>query len=125
MPKYLVGYESLIAPTFEGTFSLQFDSKQPYTHKSQYLVEVTLTGDHASGVRGNDRDNVLMGNHGDNQLVGEGGTDTVRFSGPQKEYAVERSGTVHTVRDLIEGRDGIDTLISIEVLRFADGEVRL
>ena len=125
LPEYMVGYEALIAPTFQGMFSLQLDPEQDYTFKSQYLVEATLHGHHESGLIGNDQDNILMGNHGDNRLVGGLGTDTVRFSGLQAEYEIVLHGETRTVRDRIAARDGTDTLHSVEVLRFADGDLRL
>jgi hypothetical protein len=125
LPEYMVGYEALIAPSFQGMFSLQLDPKHAYTLKSQYLVEATLHGAHASGLIGNDQDNVLMGNHGDNRLVGGLGTDTVRFSGQQSEYEILMHGDTCTVRDRIAARDGTDTLQSVEVLRFTDGDVRV
>lgn len=121
LPPMMHGYEALIDPSFEGEFMLQFDSSLPYTHKSQYYVDATLTGARDSSLRGNAENNVLRGNHGDNVLRGEDGDDTVIFSGSQNEYRVRRDGDVVTVTDLIGGRDGTDRLIGIESLRFVDG----
>jgi len=114
LPPMMVGYESLIDPDFRGTFSLQFNKELPYTHKSQYYVDATLTGNKNSGLLGNDADNILRGNAGNNIIDGGGGTDTVIFQGKKEEYEI----TDNIVKDTILGRDGTDTLISIESIQF-------
>jgi hypothetical protein len=114
LPPTMVGYESLIDPNFKGTFSLQFNEELPYTHKSQYYVDATLTGNRGSNLLGNDADNTLRGNGGDNTIDGGEGIDTVIFQGKREEYTIKEN----IVKDTIEGRDGTNTLISIEVLKF-------
>ena len=123
LPKMMHGYEALIDPNFEGTFSLTFDTEHPYTHKSRYYVDATLTGSKDSSITGNAEDNVLRGNHGNNALHGGQGHDVAVFSGPATQYIIRPDESFVTVRDSIQGRDGNDTLTSIEVLRFADGDV--
>ena len=54
LPPMMFGYESLIDPNFRGTFSLQYNEEFPYTHKSQYYVDATLTGSINSNLLGND-----------------------------------------------------------------------
>jgi hypothetical protein len=115
-----VTYEARLDSGFEGTFEMSFDPAIPYTHKSRYLVNVTLTGDRNSGVAGNDQDNHLRGNAGNNFLDGAGGIDRVRFSGNRDEYGVRREGEVIVVEDTVVDRDGIDRLTGIEHLEFAD-----
>ena len=124
LPEMMHGYEALIDPDFEGTFSLTFDTKQPYTHKSRYYVDATLTGSKDSSIKGNAEDNVLRGNHGNNALHGGQGQDVAVFNGPSSQYIIRVDESLVTVRDRIQGGDGKDTLTSIEVLRFADGDVR-
>jgi acetyl esterase/lipase len=121
LPPMLHGYEALIDPDFEGEFSLVFDPAQPYTHKSRYYVDVTLTGAKGSALRGNAEDNVLRGNAGDNTLHGGDGQDTAVFAGPAAQYRITSNGDAVIVVDSVAGRDGTDRLMSIEVLRFADG----
>jgi hypothetical protein len=123
LPKMMHGYEALIDPDFTGEFSLAFDAMQPYTHKSRYYVDATLTGDANSGLYGNDQDNVLRGNRGNNTLRGGNGQDTAVFTGPRAQYTVRPDGQSVLVQDRMQERDGTDTLQSIELLRFADGEV--
>ena len=121
LPPTLEGYEALVDPSFEGTFTLRFDPERPWTHKSRYLVEVRLTGSRSSSVEGNQEDNVLTGNRGDNLLDGGEGRDTACFKGPRSDYLLRMDGQRLEVRDTEPDRDGTDTLVEIEVLRFADG----
>jgi len=123
LPPMMQGYEALIHPDFEGEFSMQFDPAIPYTHKSRYYIEATLTGDLDTDLRGNDDDNVLRGNAGDNTLRGGQGTDTAVFGGPRSEYEVDGDGDEFIVTDTVAGRDGCDRLESIERVRFGDGEI--
>jgi len=123
MGKYFNPYltfNARIDSRFEGTFSLTLDPSVPYTHKSQYLVNATLTGDKNSNLTGNDQDNRLSGNSGKNILDGRGGNDTAVFSGPSAEYKIMRSDNGIVVEDSVSGRDGTVTLKNIEHLQFSD-----
>jgi hypothetical protein len=115
LPPMMAGYESLIDPNFRGTFSLQFDTELPYTHKSQYYVDATLTGKHNSNLLGNDADNTFKGNRGNNTIDGGKGNDSVQFQGKEEEYEI----TGNIIKDTLKGRDGTDTIISIEEVTFA------
>jgi len=114
LPPMMVGYESLIDSNFSGTFSMQFNEELPYTHKSQYYVDVTLTGSKDTNVLGNIADNTFRGNKGNNTIDGGEGHDTVLFKGKRSEYEIEGN----TVKDTVADRDGTDTLISIEEVTF-------
>ncbi|MDG1137766.1 MAG: hypothetical protein P8N28_05830 [Phycisphaerales bacterium] len=115
LPPMMTGYESLIDPTFRGTFSLQFNKELTYTHKSQYYVNATLTGTKDTNLLGNDADNTFRGNAGDNTIDGGSGNDTVIFQGKSDEYETKDG----VIKDTVPGRDGTDTLISIENIIFA------
>ena len=106
---------------YEGTFSLTFDPDTAYTHKTQYFLDATLTGDKDSNLTGNDQDNKLSGNSGQNILDGKAGNDTAVFSGPQNDYRIARANDLIQVKDSVAGRDGTVTLKNIEHLQFADG----
>jgi len=132
-PKYLT-YNAYIDPSFEGTFSTILDKENEYTFKSQYLVNITLTGTKNTNVLGNSQNNKLTGNEGDNILTGGKGndtlnggegTDTAVFSGDYSEYKVEKTKNKYTVTDSVEGRDGKDELTNIEVLQFKDKKIKL
>jgi serralysin len=86
----------------------------------------TLTGgagdDTIRGLAGNDK---LQGNGGNDRLDGGSGTDIAIYSGANTEYTVRKVDGVWTVIDNVAGRDGSDTLISIEKLQFTNGTVLL
>jgi hypothetical protein len=99
LPPMMTGYESLIDPNFRGTFSMQFNAQLPYTHKSQYYVDVTLTGTNNTNVLGNTANNTIKGNQGNNTINGGEGIDTVIFQGKKYEYEI----TGNVVKDTVNG----------------------
>jgi len=111
-------YMDRVSPTFEGTFSIQLDPAQSYTYKSQYIDKVRLTGKLNSNLFGNERDNIFIGNGGNNIINGGEGRDIVQFSGASGDYVISQGRIEDT-----KGRDGIDTLKNIEVLRFTDKDI--
>ncbi len=113
----MVGYEARLASNFTGTFNMTFDARVPYTHKSQYLVAVTLTGANPASIAGNPENNQLRGNAADNTLDGGEGNDTVVYCRKRAAYTAERDGGTL----IIDGPDGRDTLHSIEQVYFSDG----
>lgn len=114
-------FTARIDPAFEGSFSMGFDPTQPYTHKSQYLLHATLTGDNDANLIGNAQDNRLSGNAGENRIDGRGGDDSALFVGNQADYHITRAGDELIVIDTVAGRDGVTHLLNIEKLVFADG----
>ncbi len=132
-PKYLT-YNAYIDYTFEETFSTVGNENVDYTFKSQYLVNIILTGSNNTNILGNDQDNQLTGNDGNNIITGgkgndvikgEKGDDTAEFSGNYTEYMIEKIENNIIVTDTAAGRDGNDELTDIEVLAFKDKKVRL
>lgn len=73
--------------------------------------------DRLFGDEGND---LLFGGAGDDALDGGTGTDTASFVGLRSEYRVTQDGTGFVVEDLIPDRDGKDTIINFELLKFSD-----
>lgn len=117
----VLDYEARLDPAFSGSFQMQFEAAQPYTHKSQYLVQVTLTGSNDAGIVGNAQDNTLRGNAGNNALDGGDGDDLVVYCEAQSAYAFEAvDGGVQ-----VSGPDGTDTLRNVERVHFADGVVEV
>ncbi|MCP4758402.1 MAG: alpha/beta hydrolase fold domain-containing protein [Planctomycetes bacterium] len=123
LPQMMHGYEALVDPSFAGDFLMAFDPAIPYTHKSRYYVDATLTGDKNSGLRGNASDNTLHGNQGNNTIRGGEGQDTAVFSGERSQYELVREGDFLVVRDTVANRDGTDRIESIERIRFGNGEI--
>lgn len=108
------------------TFSLQYQADTPYTHQSQYLTHVYLTGSNHSHLRGNDANNRLQGNQGNNRIDGGAGDkDYAIFNGLSREYTIALRGGVWHVTDQVADRDGTDQLSNIEWLLFSDGELEL
>lgn len=129
-PKHLT-YDAYIDPSFEGTFSAVRDESTPYTFKSQYLVNIILTGENDTNILGNDQDNRLTGNDGNNVITGGkgndiikggAGEDTAEFSGSYSEYKITESDGKTVVTDTVSDRDGTDELTEIEVIKFKDKE---
>lgn len=69
-----------------------------------------------SGLAGDDR---LQGGSGNDQLDGGAGTDTAAFAQAAEAFRVSRSGAGWRVADQV-GSEGVDTLIDVERLQFAD-----
>lgn len=132
-PKYLT-YDAYIDPSFEGTFSIVRDENTEYTFKSQYLVNIILTGEKNTNILGNDQDNRLTGNDGNNMITGGKGNDfiaggkgedTAGFSGSSTEYKITKSEHKTIVTDTVPDRDGKDELTEIETLEFKDKKVNV
>lgn len=132
-PKYLT-YNAYIDPSFEGTFSTVRDENTAYTFKSQYLVNIILTGENNTNILGNDQDNRLTGNNGDNVITGgkgndvisgDEGEDTVEFSGSYSEYEITKVDNKTIVTDTIPDRNGKNELTNIEILKFKDKTVNI
>ena len=127
-------YTPELPENFQGTFSIQFDPFLVYTYKSQHLLNVTLTGQKNADLIGNAYDNILTGNRGNNKLQGgpgddrlDGGEgkDTALYSGPQADYIITKNEGIVTVMDKKANRDGIDTLLNIEIIKFSDSKLKL
>lgn len=106
-----VTYNARIDESFVGDFSLVFNANVKYTHHSQYLKDITLTG-------GNDS-NIII-NQLDNSVTGNTGVNTVTFSGASAEYTITKENDVVTVQDMQDNRDGVNSLTAIEKMTFSD-----
>jgi hypothetical protein len=80
-------------------------------------------GQHIYGGRGDDR---LAGAGGDDLIDGGAGTDTAYFRDVAAAYTLATGGGTTTVAARADAStEGVDMLVDIEILRFADGEVSL
>ena len=109
-------YNARIDSSFNGNFSLRFDSSKPYTNHSQYLKDITLLGSNDISVSINQLDNNITGNQGIN---------TVIFSGNSSEYILNILDNKTSIMDKILDRDGINILQNIEKLEFKDQTIEL
>ena len=82
------------------------------------LIIGTHEANRLEGYDGNDR---LIGGMGDDYFDGGLGSDVVELSGIQANYTLTTANGYLSVFDNI-GTDGLDILVSVEQLRFGDGE---
>jgi len=86
-------------------------------------IENIKSGLGADELYGNDLDNSLDGGNGDDELTGFAGNDTLDGGDGQDTVVFSGSFFDYTLTETSAfGLDGDDILISIEVLRFEDGE---
>jgi len=104
-------YNARIDESFTGDFSLAFNPVIKYSHHSQYLKDITLTGTNDS--------NVIV-NQLDNNITGNTGINTVTFSGSSAEYSTTKENDVVTVKDMQDNRDGTNILTAVEKIKFTD-----
>ena len=109
-------YNARIDSSFNGIFSLKFDSLKPYTNHSQYLKDITLLGNNDTSVYINQLDNNITGNKG---------TNTVIFNGNSSEYIIDITDIETSVTDKVSNRDGINILKGIEKIKFTDQTIKL
>ena len=109
-------YNARIDSSFNGVFSLKFDSLKPYTNHSQYLKDITLLGNNDSSVYINQLDNNITGNKG---------TNTVIFNGNSSEYIIDITDIEISVTDKVSNRDGVNILKEIEKIKFTDQTIEL
>jgi hypothetical protein len=75
----------------------------------------------AFGLGGND---LITGLAGDDTLDGGDGIDIAHYTGNYSSYSITKTDTGFTVTDNL-GSDGLDTLINVERLEFADAKIAL
>jgi serralysin len=90
-------------------------------NSSNNKLDGGLGADKLSGGGGND---MLIGGAGADTIDGGTGTDTAIFSGASTDYSwIKNSNGSWTITDLRTGSpDGKDTLVSIEVVQFSNGQ---
>ena len=91
---------------------MQYAPATPYTHHSQYLTKLTLSGKNNANIEINGYDNKVAGNLGVNTVV---------VHGPKSEYQIHNlGGGKFQLNDTVTSRDGLNTLSSIEQVQFTD-----
>ncbi len=82
--------------------------------------DTLLGGDGADLLAGGPGDDILEGGAGDDWIDGGGNLDVVRFTGAFADYSLSMQGG-NLVVTALSTNEGVDTLVSIERLQFADG----
>ena len=59
-------YTASLSATFSNDFHLSLQNNLNYTFRTQYLTDITLNGDAAINIYGNNYDNIFQGKTGDN-----------------------------------------------------------
>lgn len=85
------------------------------------MISGLLGNDTLIGSTGND---LLIGGAGNDFLEAGAGTDTAQFSGSRIGYTLAKTASGYTLTDST-GRDGVDTMVGVERLKFADRGVAL
>ncbi len=110
------------ASSGEGYFGLIFSGDDTISGEG---TSVSLYGyggsDILNGTSGSDK---FAGGSGNDTLNGVAGVDTAIFSGNAADYSITKSSTGYTVTDN-SGTDGLDTLIDIQRLQFANKKIAL
>ena len=99
-----------------GTFSNVGGLTQNISIAPDAVIENLIAGG------GND---LLTGNIANNTINGGAGLDRVTFTGPRSEYRLSGKAGQEIVLDTLANRDGTDTLINVERLKFYDQIVAL
>lgn len=95
------------------------------------VENLEFTGEGAFIGTGNAAANVIQGGMGDDTLTGLGGNDTIIggagddiavYVGNRADYTVELTVDGYRVTDNTADRDGVDLLMDVERITFADGE---
>ncbi|MEQ6250932.1 calcium-binding protein [Sulfitobacter sp. HNIBRBA3233] len=82
-----------------------------------------LTGDHGANMLwGRHGDDTLMGNGGDDTLVGGNGRDVALYAFAFDRYEITVKGAFGNLIEVrhLDGLEGTDTLLNVDVLHFAD-----
>lgn len=83
-------------------------------------IRNAVGGSGSDTINGNALDNTLTGGRGNDVLIGGEGFDWAVYSGSLSGYRVANDSVGVRVVDITAGRDGIDTLTSVERLKFTD-----
>ncbi|QNI52810.1 peptidase family S8 protein [Synechococcus sp. BIOS-E4-1] len=83
-------------------------------------IENVIGGNHNDQLIGDAADNTFTGEKGNDVIDGGSGRDTAVFKGTMGDYKINNSGSAIQITDKQDGRDGSDTLKSIESFSFSD-----
>ena len=84
-------------------------------------IENVEGSNYGDNLTGNGADNKFRGLSGDDTIDGGAGTDTAYYTGTLGDYVITKlADGSYTVEDKVVGRDGKDTLTSIEKVAFGD-----
>ena len=88
------------------------------------IENISAFGTAALTLTGNAASNSFKGTSANDTIVGGLGTDTIQYAGSRSNFSIARLGNGFTVTDHT-GAEGLDTLQTVERLKFADGAIAL
>jgi len=88
-----------------------------------YKIENVIGGHYNDQLIGDTADNTFTGEKGNDVIDGGAGRDAAVFKGKLEDYTINHSGAAIQITDKQSGRDGSDTLQSIESFSFSDWDV--
>ena len=89
------------------------------------VANVMNGGNGSDLIEGWDGNDTLIGGQGDDQLNGGSGVDVAQFSGNSSSYSTAKNSSSFVVTDKRNGQDGVDSLISVERLKFLDKTIAI
>ena len=108
--------------SFFGDFHLSLNESLLYTYKSQYYVNVRLTGSNNINLYGNAQDNIFIGNNGDNIIDGVAGSNIVQYDEASQNFLITVQQNSTIVTNSTTGTT--DTLYNINIIRFTDVDIQ-
>jgi hypothetical protein len=117
----IVGANELVGVTMNiSDYRLMTNAQSPQSLRWLYGQYENAIGSVSSDlIIGNVVNNVLTGNGGNDLMDGGLGIDTAQYSGKISEYRGSLA-TQSVISDTVANRDGMDTIVGIERLRFSD-----
>lgn len=116
-----------------GTHTLKFvtdaNSVLAETNESnnEYTKTITVAARVATPIIGTTGADSIASGPGNDTIDGAGGTDTAIYTGARKDYILSfpKLDTPWSLSDTVTNRDGLDSLINVERLKFLDESVAL
>jgi len=129
-------YSFQVRRVFDGTDGEDtINAGDDYEYINAGLGDDVIVGSGRSDfLKGGDGNDTITGGAGDDYIYGDGGTNNIAiFSGNASEYTFEwKYSQIEgnwisylEVTDTVNSRDGVDKIIGIQTLRFADGAIVL
>ncbi len=112
-----VYYIDLTSPGLTGNYTIKV-AEVADDHRNNATASGAV-GSTPSGVAGTAGNDTLSGTPGNDVIDGLASTDTVLYSGNRASYALSKTASGYALTDN-SGRDGTDTMLNIERIKFAD-----
>ncbi len=88
-----------------------------------YVENVFGFGSSKLLLTGSNRDERFQGSSNSDTIDGREGTDTAIYTGSYSQYYFSQNGNSYVISDSVSNRDGADTILNIEFVKFSDKTV--